>query len=90
MSTKMVAADPARAPSRIEHEDKSYAPTKKGIYEVEDHHVAAMRPHGLMTESEAASLAAAAAKISGDSSLLDRFAALEARVDTLEGKKTKS
>jgi hypothetical protein len=33
--------------SVLHHEGKQYRPSKKGEFEIEDHHVAAVRAHGL-------------------------------------------
>jgi len=84
MTTILIAADPAKAPSVVHHADKTYRPDSKGRYEVEDGHVADLRAHGLLTPAELETRAAAA---KGEAPLAQRVAELDARVAALEGKK---
>ncbi len=53
----MILADPARPVSVVHHENRDYKPNRKGVFEIEDGHVAALRSHGLVTEEEAAATA---------------------------------
>lgn len=48
----MVLRDPSRGITEIGHEHKTYRPNRKGIFEVEDGHVEALRSHGLKLEGE--------------------------------------
>lgn len=52
MTKIMVHADPKRSISVIHHESADYRPNGEGKFEIADHHVDAMRPHGLITEDE--------------------------------------
>ncbi|GEM_PF-4816814 len=37
----------------VSHEGKEYKPNKKGLFEIEDGHVVALKAHGLLLEDEA-------------------------------------
>ncbi|HUZ71538.1 MAG TPA: hypothetical protein VMU87_01015 [Stellaceae bacterium] len=88
MSTiKLVAADPARAPSVLYHQGAVYRPDRDGAFEVDEAHVNELRPHGLVTRGERDARDAAAAKTVP---LEQRLADLEARVAALEGRKAKA
>jgi hypothetical protein len=81
----MVLRDPSRPVSVIHHEHATYRP-KKGVFEVEDGHVNALRAHGLRLDSEESELGDAKAAIADkDKTIAD----LTARIEALEkaGKK---
>lgn len=80
MSKIMVAKSPEAPVSVIHHGDKVYRPNKKGLFDIDDGHVEAMRPHGLvlLEELEKAAKAKATADLAAEND------ALKARVAELE------
>jgi hypothetical protein len=86
----MVLRDPTKPVSVIHHETKTYKPTKKGIFEVDDAHVDALRSHGLMLEGEKAELADAKNVIADKDATIkeqgEQIADLTARLEKLEKK----
>jgi hypothetical protein len=88
----MIATRPV---SVIHHETEAYKPNRKGLFEIQDHHVQAMKTHGLVTEddqatAQAAEKAAALAKAEADG-LKSENDALKARIAELKAaSKTKA
>jgi hypothetical protein len=85
MAKIMAVADPAKPVHSIHHADREYKPNGKGKWSIDDAHVEALRPHGLILESEAEERARAeAAKFASDE---DQIASLEGRLKELKAKK---
>ncbi len=81
----MVLRDPSRPVSVIHHEQATYKPNRKGVFEVEDGHVTALRAHGLRLEGEDVELLEAKTAIAAKDKII---ADLTARIEALEkGKK---
>ena len=77
----MVADTPI---SVLHHAEKTYKPNKAGKFEIEDHHVDGVRPHGLVLEEEAEAKKKAKGGAKAVEDLAAENAALKARIAELE------